>query len=104
MATLCLFLSELIQTEMHHVRTLRIMADVYSKGLLKEVQLEGQTVDRVFPVLDDLLEMHTLFFSSLLERRREAKQEGKDGAFTVHRIGDILVNQVGRDWCSSHIS
>ncbi|XP_053539354.1 A-kinase anchor protein 13 isoform X2 [Ictalurus punctatus] len=84
---------ELIQTEMHHVRTLRIMADVYSKGLLKEVQLEAQTVDKVFPVLDDLLEMHTLFFSSLLERRREAKQEGKDGNFTVNRIGDILVNQ-----------
>ncbi|KAM9460618.1 A-kinase anchor protein 13 isoform 2-T3 [Clarias gariepinus] len=84
---------ELIQTEMHHVRTLRIMADVYSKGLLKEVQLEAQTVDKVFPVLDDLLEMHTLFFSSLLERRREAKQEGKDGAFTINRIGDILMNQ-----------
>ncbi|KAF5906153.1 A-kinase anchor protein 13 isoform X1, partial [Clarias magur] len=84
---------ELIQTEMHHVRTLRIMADVYSKGLLKEVQLEAQTVDKVFPVLDDLLEMHTLFFSSLLERRREAKQEGKDGAFTINRIGNILMNQ-----------
>ncbi|XP_060797046.1 A-kinase anchor protein 13 isoform X3 [Neoarius graeffei] len=84
---------ELIQTEMHHVRTLRIMADVYSKGLLKEVQLEAQTVDRVFPVLDDLLEMHTHFFSSLLERRREAKQEGKAGAFVISRIGDILVNQ-----------
>ncbi|KAK3533714.1 hypothetical protein QTP70_023967 [Hemibagrus guttatus] len=84
---------ELIQTEMHHVRTLRIMADVYSKGLLKEVQLEAQTVDKVFPVLDDLLEMHTLFFSSLLERRREAKQEGKVGAFVVSKIGDILLNQ-----------
>ncbi|XP_047666584.1 A-kinase anchor protein 13 isoform X3 [Tachysurus fulvidraco] len=84
---------ELIQTEMHHVRTLRIMADVYSKGLLKEVQLEAQTVDKVFPVLDDLLEMHTLFFSSLVERRREAKQEGKNGSFIVCRIGDILVNQ-----------
>lgn len=76
------------------------MADVYSKGLVKEVQLEAQTVDRVFPVLDDLLEMHTLFFSSLLERRREAKQEGKDGDFIVNRIGDILVNQVRRDWWS----
>lgn len=100
MDTLSLFLPELIQTEMHHVRTLRIMADVYSKGLLKEVQLEAQTVDKVFPVLDDLLEMHTLFFSSLLERRREAKQEGKDGTFIVNKIGYILVNQVRRALCS----
>lgn len=83
------------------MRTLRIMADVYSKGLLKEVQLEAQMVDKVFPVLDDLLEMHTLFFSSLLERRREAKQEGKNGAFM---IGDILVNQVRRAWCLCHAS
>ncbi|KAF4085645.1 hypothetical protein AMELA_G00097470 [Ameiurus melas] len=33
---------ELIQTEMHHLRTLRIMADVYSKGLQKEVQVEDR--------------------------------------------------------------
>ncbi|KAJ8340272.1 hypothetical protein SKAU_G00349050 [Synaphobranchus kaupii] len=84
---------ELIQTEMHHVRTLKIMSDVYSKGLLKEVQLEGQTVERVFPVLDDLLELHTGFFSRMLERKREAQQEGKDGAFVIRRIGDVLVAQ-----------
>lgn len=80
------------------------MADVYSKGLLKEVQLEAQTVDKVFPVLDDLLEMHTLFFSSLLERRREAKQEGKDGAFTINKIGDILMNQVRKNCSSRDVS
>ncbi|XP_036442028.1 A-kinase anchor protein 13 isoform X3 [Colossoma macropomum] len=84
---------ELIQTEMHHVRTLRIMADVYGKGLLKEVQLEPQTVEKVFPMLDDLLELHTVFFSSLLERKKEAKQENTDGGFVIKRIGDILVNQ-----------
>uniref|UniRef100_A0A3B4DWV9 Uncharacterized protein n=1 Tax=Pygocentrus nattereri TaxID=42514 RepID=A0A3B4DWV9_PYGNA len=84
---------ELIQTEMHHVRTLRIMADVYGKGLLKEVQLEPQTVEKVFPMLDDLLELHTVFFSSLLERKKEAKQENTDGGFVINRIGDVLVNQ-----------
>ncbi|KAL6468623.1 hypothetical protein MHYP_G00221470 [Metynnis hypsauchen] len=84
---------ELIQTEMHHVRTLRIMADVYGKGLLKEVQLEPQTVEKVFPMLDDLLELHTVFFSSLLERKKEAMQENTDGGFVINRIGDVLVNQ-----------
>ncbi|XP_035379689.1 A-kinase anchor protein 13 isoform X2 [Electrophorus electricus] len=84
---------ELIQTEMHHLRTLRIMADVYSKGLLKEVQLEMQTVEKMFPVLDDLLELHTLFFNSLLDRRREARQEGADDCIVIHRIGDVLVSQ-----------
>ncbi|XP_072517183.1 A-kinase anchor protein 13 isoform X3 [Salminus brasiliensis] len=84
---------ELIQTEMHHMRTLRIMSDVYSKGLMKEVQLEAQTVEKVFPMLEDLLELHTFFFSSLLERKKEAKQEDADGGFVINRIGDILVNQ-----------
>ncbi|XP_046897205.1 A-kinase anchor protein 13 isoform X3 [Hypomesus transpacificus] len=86
---------ELLQTEMHHVRTLRIMSEVYSKGLQKEVQLEGQTVDRVLPVLDELLELHTQLFSRLLERKRDSQQEdaATAGGFVIHRIGDVLVNQ-----------
>jgi len=58
-----LSISELIQTEMHHVRTLKIMADVYSKGLLREVQLEVQTVEKMFPMLEEVLDLHTQFFS-----------------------------------------
>ncbi|XP_023669901.2 A-kinase anchor protein 13 isoform X2 [Paramormyrops kingsleyae] len=84
---------ELIQTEMHHVRTLRIMWNVYSKGLQKEVQLEAQAVERLFPMLDDLLDIHTHFFSSILDRKREAQQKGKDGGFVIHKIGDVLFNQ-----------
>uniref|UniRef100_A0A3B3SX55 A-kinase anchoring protein 13 n=1 Tax=Paramormyrops kingsleyae TaxID=1676925 RepID=A0A3B3SX55_9TELE len=83
---------ELIQTEMHHVRTLRIMWNVYSKGLQKEVQLEAQAVERLFPMLDDLLDIHTHFFSSILDRKREAQQKGKDGGFVIHKIGDVLFN------------
>ncbi|KAG9340764.1 hypothetical protein JZ751_020356 [Albula glossodonta] len=81
---------ELMQTEMHHVRTLRIVAEVYSKGLLKEVQLEAQTVERVFPALDDLLDIHSGFLSRILDRRKESRQEG---GFLIRKIGDILVAQ-----------
>ena len=76
------------------MRTLKIMADVYSKGLVKEMQLEAKTVEQVFPVLDDLLDLHTSFFSHMLERRREAQQEGKDGSFVIRRMGDVLATQV----------
>ena len=88
--------SELMQTEMHHIRTLRIMSEVYSKGLQKELQLELQTVEKLFPVLDDLLELHTQHLLRLLERKRESQLEGGylDGGFVINRIGDILVNQV----------
>ncbi|XP_030642519.1 A-kinase anchor protein 13 [Chanos chanos] len=85
---------ELIQTEMHHVRTLKIMSDVYSKGLLKEVQLEAQTVERVFPMMDDLLDLHTHFFSRMLERKREASSQScGEGGFIIRKIGDVLVSQ-----------
>lgn len=88
--------SELMQTEMHHIRTLRIMSEVYSKGLQKEVQLELQTVEKLFPVLDDLLELHTQHILRLLERKRESQLEGGsfEGGFIINRIGDILVSQV----------
>ncbi|XP_054625785.1 A-kinase anchor protein 13 isoform X2 [Dunckerocampus dactyliophorus] len=88
---------ELMQTEMHHIRTLRIMSEVYSKGLQKEAQLEQQTVERLFPVLDELLELHTQHLVRLLERKKESLPEGggrsSEGGVIVHRIGDILLSQ-----------
>ncbi|XP_056106773.1 A-kinase anchor protein 13 isoform X7 [Rhinichthys klamathensis goyatoka] len=83
---------ELIQTEMHHVRTLKIMADVYSKGLLREVQLEVQTVEKMFPMLEEVLDLHTQFFSHLLERKKESGSH-EEGGFVIQKIGDVLVSQ-----------
>lgn len=94
--------AELMQTEMHHIRTLRIMSEVYSKGLQKEVQLELQTVEKLFPALDELLELHSQLLLRLLERKRESQLErgSLEGGFIINRIGDILVSQVrgGRGW------
>ncbi|XP_051978846.1 A-kinase anchor protein 13-like isoform X2 [Xyrauchen texanus] len=85
---------ELIQTEMHHVRTLKIMADVYSKGLQREVQLEVQTVEKIFPMLEDLLDLHTQFFTHLVEKKKEAGSEShEEGGFVIRKIGDVLVSQ-----------
>ncbi|XP_055010223.1 A-kinase anchor protein 13 isoform X2 [Boleophthalmus pectinirostris] len=86
---------ELMQTEMHHIRTLRILSEVYSKGLQKEVQLEAHTLDRLFPALDELLDLHTQYLLRLLERKRGCQQEGgsTDGAVIIHSIGDIVLSQ-----------
>ncbi|XP_047437596.1 A-kinase anchor protein 13 isoform X3 [Mugil cephalus] len=86
---------ELMQTEMHHIRTLRIMSEVYSKGLHKEVQLELQTLEKLFPALDELLDFHTQHLLRLLERKKESQQEGGcfEGSFLISRIGDVLVSQ-----------
>lgn len=91
-----LCLSELMQTEMHHIRTLRIMSEVYSKGLQKELQLDLQTVEKLFPALDELLDLHTQHLLRLLERKRESQLEAGnlDGGIIISRIGDLLLNQV----------
>ncbi|XP_051271797.1 rho guanine nucleotide exchange factor 2 isoform X2 [Dicentrarchus labrax] len=84
---------ELIQTEFHHVRTLRIMEGVYRRGMLEEVMLEAGVVHTIFPCLDQLLEWHSGFLSELLNRRKEGLMEGSSTNFTVRRIGDLLLRQ-----------
>uniref|UniRef100_A0A8D0H7W3 A-kinase anchor protein 13 n=1 Tax=Sphenodon punctatus TaxID=8508 RepID=A0A8D0H7W3_SPHPU len=84
---------ELMQTEMHHVRTLKIMSDVYSRGMIQELQLEQQMVEKVFPCLDDLLNFHSQFFQRILERKKESLADRSEKNFVIKRIGDILVNQ-----------
>ncbi|CAL8350984.1 unnamed protein product [Merluccius merluccius] len=85
---------ELMQTEMHHLRTLRIMSEVYAKGLLKDTHLEPAAVERMFPCLDDLLELHTLFLSLLLEKRQRWRgADSCEGGAVVHRVGDLLLGQ-----------
>ncbi|KAM4619268.1 uncharacterized protein ACJ7VT_008478 [Polymixia lowei] len=83
---------ELYQTEFHHVRTLRIMSEVYYKGIQKELQLDSHTLDKIFPMLDDLLDTHTHFLSLLLERKRASLAEGRNNIL-ICSIGDILVHQ-----------
>uniref|UniRef100_A0A8C4WL24 A-kinase anchoring protein 13 n=1 Tax=Gopherus evgoodei TaxID=1825980 RepID=A0A8C4WL24_9SAUR len=84
---------ELMQTEMHHVRTLKIMSDVYSRGMMQELQFEQQMVEKVFPCLDDLLNIHNQFFQRILERKKESLVDKSEKNFVIKRIGDILVNQ-----------
>ncbi|EPY72833.1 rho-guanine nucleotide exchange factor-like isoform 1 [Camelus ferus] len=83
---------ELMQTEMHHIQTLLIMSEVFRKGMKEELQLDHSTVDKIFPCLDELLEIHRHFFYSMKERRQESGA-GSDRNFIINRIGDILVQQ-----------
>lgn len=84
-----------MQTEAHHVRTLKIMLKVYSRALQEELQFSGQAVSRLFPCADDLLDMHSHFLARLKERRQEFLEEGSDRNYIIQKIGDVLVQQVG---------
>uniref|UniRef100_A0A8C5GJV0 Rho guanine nucleotide exchange factor 2-like n=1 Tax=Gouania willdenowi TaxID=441366 RepID=A0A8C5GJV0_GOUWI len=104
---------ELIQTEFHHVRTLRIMEGVYRRGLQEEVRVESSLLHSVFPCLDRLLELHNHFLSELLRKRQEGLIEGSNNNYTIRGLGELLVTQfsgqraedmkkVYSEFCSRH--
>ncbi|XP_075597284.1 rho guanine nucleotide exchange factor 28 isoform X3 [Balearica regulorum gibbericeps] len=88
---------ELMQTEVHHIHTLLIMSEIFRKGMKEELQLDHSTVDRIFPCLDELLEMHRQFFCRMKERRQESCMAGSERNFVINRIGDILVQQFSEE-------
>ncbi|XP_072917387.1 rho guanine nucleotide exchange factor 2-like isoform X1 [Hemitrygon akajei] len=104
---------ELIQTEVHHLRTLKIMSDIFRKGMLEDLQMDSNTADTMFPALDELTEYHIQFLTRLLERRRESLLDGSSKNFVITRLGDLLVSQFSgknaelmkrayADFCSRH--
>uniref|UniRef100_A0ABI7ZJN9 A-kinase anchoring protein 13 n=1 Tax=Felis catus TaxID=9685 RepID=A0ABI7ZJN9_FELCA len=84
---------ELMQTELHHVRTLKIMSDVYSRGMMTELLFEQQMVEKLFPCLDELISIHSQFFQRILERKKESLVDKSEKNFLIKRMGDVLVNQ-----------
>ncbi|XP_067328657.1 rho guanine nucleotide exchange factor 2 isoform X3 [Anolis sagrei] len=84
---------ELIQTELHHVQTLKIMANLFRKGMLEDLQMDAVVVQSMFPSLDELNEIHDRFLVQLLERRKESLAADSNKNFVINRLGDILVQQ-----------
>ncbi|XP_064259231.1 rho guanine nucleotide exchange factor 28 isoform X5 [Passer domesticus] len=88
---------ELMQTEVHHIHTLFIMSEIFRKGMKEELQLDHTMVDRIFPCLDELLEVHRQFFCRMKDRRQESCMAGSERNFVISRIGDILVQQFSEE-------
>uniref|UniRef100_H2VDT7 Rho guanine nucleotide exchange factor 28 n=1 Tax=Takifugu rubripes TaxID=31033 RepID=H2VDT7_TAKRU len=88
---------ELMQTELHHLQTLHIMAEVFRRGMKEEVQLDTEAVERVFPCLDQLLVFHHAFFAAMKERRHNSAQPPGHGNYLIQRIGDVLLQQFSEE-------
>ncbi|XP_048148713.1 rho guanine nucleotide exchange factor 28 isoform X1 [Corvus hawaiiensis] len=88
---------ELMQTEVHHIHTLFIMSEIFRKGMKEELQLDHSMVDRIFPCLDELLEIHKQFFCRMKDRRQESCEAGSERNFVINKIGDILVQQFSEE-------
>ena len=80
---------ELIQTEGHHVRTLKIMQQVFYRGLKKEANYPVERLDELFPRINDLVDISARFYRNLRCRQDESA--------TVRMIGDVIVKQFSGD-------
>lgn len=89
-----------MQTELHHLQTLHVMAEVFRRGMKREVQLDGEAVERVFPCLDQLLAFHRAFFGAMKERRLGSAQPPGHRNYLVQHVGDVLLQQVSV--CANH--
>ncbi|KAH9520222.1 A-kinase anchor protein 13, partial [Bulinus truncatus] len=80
---------ELINTEKQYVKRLKIMQKIFAQSMLQDLNFTPEQVDRLFPKLDELVNLHSNFLKELL--RRQMKNEDR----SIDEIGDLLINQFG---------
>ncbi|NXI87956.1 ARHG1 factor, partial [Rhipidura dahli] len=76
--------TELFLTEHAHVRMLRVLLELFYQPMLREGFFDEQELSNIFPSLEDLVEVHTLFLDSLKKLREES-------GFIIAEIGDVLL-------------
>ncbi|XP_067308470.1 rho guanine nucleotide exchange factor 18a [Pseudorasbora parva] len=88
---------ELIQTEINHVRTLKLVLRVYMRELRETLQMDDTRLERLFPQVENLLHVHELFLNRLKQRRIDSMEAGSTQNYCIHSIGDILIAQFSGD-------
>lgn len=85
---------EFIQTEMHHVRTLKVLLQVYMYELRRSQLIEDAKLEQLFLSVEELLSLHQHFLSCLKARQEEAQPDESPNNYQIPQFGDILVSQV----------
>ncbi len=64
---------------------------MFSQGLMQDLHMPAEVVERLFPQMDELIDIHTEFLRQLL-RLQQQKQDRN-----VEEVGRTLLNQVRKD-------
>ncbi|XP_022086949.1 A-kinase anchor protein 13-like [Acanthaster planci] len=80
---------EFIKTEKHHMRTLKIMQKIFSFGMQNELKMDQTIINKVFPSLEELVQIAVQFNEALQAKQRTGQP--------VETIGDVLVNQFDKE-------
>ncbi|KAG7249806.1 hypothetical protein CRUP_003133, partial [Coryphaenoides rupestris] len=87
---------ELIQTEVHHVRTLKILLSVYANELRESLQVDEARMKQIFLGLDGvdgLLPLHCDFLRCLKLLRVQSMETGSQNNYQITQLADILIDQ-----------
>ncbi|XP_064345462.1 rho guanine nucleotide exchange factor 1 isoform X3 [Camelus dromedarius] len=79
-------ISELLVTEAAHVRMLRVLHDLFYQPMVGAGFFPLDELQNIFPSLDELIEVHSLFLDRLMKRRQES-------GYLIEEIGDVLLAQ-----------
>ncbi|XP_028717324.1 rho guanine nucleotide exchange factor 1 isoform X4 [Peromyscus leucopus] len=77
-------ISELLVTEAAHVRMLRVLHDLFYQPMADGGFFPLEELQNIFPSLDELIEVHSLFLDHLMKRRQES-------GYLIEEIGDVLL-------------
>uniref|UniRef100_A0A3P8U1G7 Rho/rac guanine nucleotide exchange factor (GEF) 18a n=1 Tax=Amphiprion percula TaxID=161767 RepID=A0A3P8U1G7_AMPPE len=84
---------ELIQTEMHHVRTLKVLLHVYMHELKQSQLIDVRKLDWLFLRVEALLILHQHFLNCLKMRQNQSQEEGNSNNYYITQLSDILISQ-----------
>uniref|UniRef100_A0A8C3YGQ3 Rho guanine nucleotide exchange factor 1 n=1 Tax=Catagonus wagneri TaxID=51154 RepID=A0A8C3YGQ3_9CETA len=79
-------ISELLVTEAAHVRMLRVLHDLFYQPMAEGGFFLLEELQNIFPSLEELIEVHSLFLDRLMKRRQ-------DSGYLIEEIGDVLLAQ-----------
>ncbi|XP_074075509.1 rho guanine nucleotide exchange factor 1 isoform X3 [Macrotis lagotis] len=77
-------ISELLVTEAAHVRMLRVLHDLFYQPMAEGGFFTMDELQNIFPSLDELIDVHSLFLESLMKLRQES-------GYLIEEIGDVLL-------------
>uniref|UniRef100_A0A8C8HVI5 Rho/rac guanine nucleotide exchange factor (GEF) 18a n=1 Tax=Oncorhynchus tshawytscha TaxID=74940 RepID=A0A8C8HVI5_ONCTS len=80
---------ELIQTEVHHVRTLKLLLSVYQYELRHSLHMEDTRLERMFPQIDSLLHIHQHFLWCLRDEGCLPDDHESYGVFCSHHTDAV---------------
>ncbi|XP_072463969.1 rho guanine nucleotide exchange factor 1 isoform X3 [Notamacropus eugenii] len=77
-------ISELLVTEAAHVRMLRVLHELFYQPMADGGFFTMDELQNIFPSLDELIDVHSLFLENLMKLRQES-------GYLIEEIGDVLL-------------